>query len=64
MNRLPINEQVPWYYFSLNMDNVDVSVAENVCLDVMLHWIPCNVYTALQETVHCKLNELSKSYRT
>ena len=37
------------------MDNVVVSVAENVCLDMMLLWISCNVC--------CKLDELIKSYR-
>ena len=35
--RFPTNEQVLSYYFSLNMNNVGVSIAENVCRDVMLH---------------------------
>ena len=59
--RLPANEQVLFYYFSLSMDNFVLSVPENVCPDVMLHWISCNVYTLAKNC--CKLDELIKSYR-
>ena len=45
--KFPTNEQVLLCFFSLKMDNIGVSVAQNVCLNVMLHWISCNVYIAL-----------------
>ena len=40
-----------------------VSVAENVFLDMMLHWMSCTVSIVLWKTVCCKLDELIKSYR-
>ena len=49
--RLPNNEQVLSYYFSLNREKVGVSVAEDICLDIILHWISCNIYTLTRKIV-------------
>ena len=41
--RLPMNGQVLTYSFKINQKHPGVNNFENMCLDVLLHWISCNV---------------------
>ena len=61
--RLPTNGQVLAYSFTINQKHPGVNNFENICLDVMLHWISCNVYTITKKAVRKKLDELVKSFR-
>ena len=61
--KLPSNGQVLAYYFAVNQMNPAQSNFDNVCLDIMIHWISCNVYTVSRRTVRTKLDELVKKYR-
>ena len=62
-DRLPTNRHVLAYYFTINHVRAGFSNSENVCLDVMLHWVSCNVYTVTSKNVQTKLDGIIKSYR-
>ena len=40
------------------------NVTRNSCLDVMLHWVYCNVYTVTYKTVKKKLEDHLQTYHT
>ena len=40
------------------------NVTRNSCLDVMLHWVYCNVYTVTYKTFKKKLEDHLQTYRT
>ena len=61
--KLPTNGQVLAYYFTVNQENPSYSNLENICLDIMLHWISCNVYTVTRKTVRRKLEEIVETYK-
>ena len=40
-----------------------MSVAEDVCLDIILHWILCNIYTSTRKIVRGKFDKLIQTHR-
>ena len=61
--RLPTNSQVLSYYFTMNQNQRGVSNFDHICLDIMLHWISCNVYTVSRKSVRKKLDDLINDFR-
>ena len=59
--RLPTNGQVLAYSFTINQKHPGVNTFENICLDVMLHWISCNVYTITKKAVRKSSMNWSKA---
>ena len=47
---LPTNRQVLAYYFTISPVHAGFSNSENGCLNGMLHWISCNIYTYNQSS--------------
>ena len=41
--RLPTTSQVLAYYLTINKNNVKTNNLVDVCSDVMLHWVLCNI---------------------
>ena len=59
--RLPTNGQVLAYSFTINQKHPGVNNFENICLDVRLHWISCNVYTITKKLYEKSLMKWSKA---
>ena len=60
--RLRTTSQVLAYYLTMNKNNVKTNNLVDVCSDVMLHWVLCNVYTVTQKVVLTKLEQLVETY--
>ena len=49
---LPTTSQVLAYYLTMNKNNIKTNSLVDVCSDVMLHWVLCNVYTRVQQIAY------------
>ena len=47
----------------MNKNNVKTNNLVDVCSDVMLHWVLCNVYTVTQKAVFTKLEQIVETYQ-
>ena len=60
---LPTTSQVLAYYLIMNKNNVKTNNLVDVCSDVMLHWVLCNVYTVTHcHSVLTKLEQIVETY--
>ena len=56
--RPPTTSHVLAYYLTMNKNNVKTNNLVDVCSDVMLYWVLCNVYTVTRKAVLTKLEQI------
>ena len=64
--KLPTLQQTIAYFLTCQDNDMchEKNVTRNSCLDVMLHWVYCNVYTVTYKTVKKKLEDHLQTYHT
>ena len=60
--KLPDGKQVMSYYLQLKHVEIAEFSPAHVAIDLMLHWVNCNLYTVSRKTVTCQINDLMEEF--